>query len=116
MKNPFLIALASALVTAAAIKAAPALAETPADARTYISYVQTKDLDLSSEAGQRVLRQRLSQAARVVCGTASDFDVRGKNEVRHCRDDAIARATDQREALLDAAKRGAVIAVTAAAR
>jgi UrcA family protein len=110
MKNPFLIALASALITAGAIKAAPALAEAPAsNAQTYVSYVHTGDLELTSEAGQRALRQRLSQAAREVCGTASDFDLKGKNSVRECRNEAIARATDQREAVLSA-----VIAVTAA--
>lgn len=114
MKNPFVIALASALITAGAIKAAPALAETPApDAQTYVSYVHTSDLDLGSNAGQRVLGQRLSQAAREVCGTASDFDLEGKNAVRKCRDEAIARAADQREAALAASKRGAVIAITA---
>lgn len=115
MKNPFIIALVSALITAGVIKAAPAFAETPAaDVQTYTSYVQTRDLDLSSVSGQRVLEQRLAQAAREVCGTASDFDLQGKNAVRQCRDEAIGHATAEREAVLAAAKRGAVIAITAA--
>src|SRR5689334_8163972 len=112
MKNPFVIAIVSALITAGAIKAAPALAETPA-ANTYVSYVQTADLDLSSKAGQHQLEARIAQAAREVCGTPSDADLVGKNRVRDCRDEAIANATGRRDALLAAANRGAVLAVTA---
>ena len=70
MKNPFAIALVSALITAGALKAAPAFAETPAAPQTFVSYVQTADLDLSSEGGQRTLDHRLAQAAREVCGKA----------------------------------------------
>ena len=112
MKNPYLIALTAGLITAAAIKAAPALAE-PVEAQTYVSHVQTSDLDLSSTAGTRELQQRLTLAARDVCGTASDVDIAGKNDVRKCRDDALARASNDRAALIAAASRGAVIAITA---
>lgn len=111
MKNPFLIALASALITTAAIKAAPALAQESAPAETNISLVRTVDLDLGSEAGRRKLEQRLSLAAREVCGTASDVDVEGKNAVRKCRDETLAKAKAQLDARV--ADRG-VIAVTAA--
>ena len=64
MKNPYAIALASALITAGAIRAAPALAE-PASGefQTYVSYVKTADLDLSSDGGQRTLDRRVAQAA-----------------------------------------------------
>lgn len=113
MKNPYVIALASALITAGAIKAAPALAETPAAGQTYVSYVQTSDLDLSSESGQRKLDRRLAQAAREVCGTPSDVDLVGQNKARECRANAIEDAGAKREALLAAARRGAVIAITA---
>ena len=112
MKNPYLIALTAGLITAGAIKAAPAFAE-PVGAQTYISRVQTSDLDLSSASGTRELHQRLALAAREVCGTASDVDVAGKNDVRKCRDEALARATSDQSALLAAANRGAVIAITA---
>lgn len=91
MKTPILIALGSALVTAAAIKAAPALAQAPA-AEVNVSLVRTADLKLDSAAGQRVLDRRLAAAARQVCGTASDADLDGKNAVRHCRDEALTRA------------------------
>ena len=111
MKNPFLIALASALITTAAIKAAPALAQESAPAETNISLVRTADLDLGSEAGRRQLDQRLARAARDVCGTASDADVEGKNAVRKCRRETLAKARTQIEPVV--ADRGAVIAVAA---
>ncbi len=111
MRNAFTIALASALITTAAIKAAPALAETPT-AETNVSLVRTADLDLGSRAGRRQLDRRLANAAREVCGTASDVDLAGKNDVRHCRVETLAQARGQREAFV--AGRGAVIAVTAA--
>jgi UrcA family protein len=114
MKDTLRIIMISAIITAGAIKAAPVLAE-PAgsDAQTYTSYVHTSDIDLASQQGQRVLQQRLAQAAREVCGTASDVDVQGKNQVRECRKEALGRASGEREALLAAADRGATIAVTA---
>ena len=114
MKNPYAIAIASALITAGALKAAPALAEpVTADARTYVSYVQTSDLNLSSQDGQRALDRRLAQAAREVCGIPSDADLVGQNKARTCRADAIARTGSEREELLAAANRGAVVAITA---
>jgi UrcA family protein len=114
MKNPFVIALTAALITGAALKAVPAFAETVApEGQTYFSYVQTADLDLSSARGQRALDQRLAHAASDVCGTPSDADLVGQNKARQCRHDAVARASGDREALLAAANRGAVIAVTA---
>ena len=114
MKNPKAIALVSALITAGAIKAAPALAEPVSSAgQTYVSYVQTSDLNLSSEGGQRTLDRRLAHAAREVCGTPSDADLVSQNKARECRADAIARAASQNESVLAAAKRGAIVAITA---
>jgi UrcA family protein len=110
MKNAITIALVSALITTGAIKAAPALAQQPAS-DTNVSLVRTADLDLGSPEGQRKLEQRLARAAREVCGTASDFDVEGKNAVRECRDETIAKAKAQREVAI--AGRGGVVAVTA---
>lgn len=112
MKKPILIALASALITAGAIKAAPALAETPTTVQ--VAHVSTADLDLSSREGQRQLDQRINRAARDVCGAASDADLVGANEVRQCRHDVVAKAGAQREQLLAATTRGARIAITAA--
>jgi UrcA family protein len=111
MKKAIQIALVSALITTGAIKAAPALAQEPAS-ETNISLVRTGDLNLGSAEGQRTLDRRLAKAAREVCGTASDVDVAGKNDVRKCRDETLAKARGQSDAIV--AGRGAVIAVTAA--
>ncbi len=113
MKNAFTIALASALITTAVIKAAPALAQTPS-VETNVSLVRTADLDLSSDAGRRQLDVRLARAAREVCGTASDTDIQGKNEVRQCRADVLAQARANRDSVLAASQNKGFIAVTAA--
>lgn len=103
------IVLTSALITAAALKAVPALAET-GPAPVNISIVHTADLDLTSDAGRRQLDQRLTQAAREVCGEASDVDLEGKNDVRACRANVLAKA---RAEGVDLASRGAPITVAA---
>jgi UrcA family protein len=107
------IILGSALITAAAIKAAPALAE-PSNPAVNVSIVHTADLDLATEPGRRQLEHRLASAARQVCGVASDADLAGKNEVRRCRDDVLARARASRDALLASNARDATIKVAAA--
>ena len=93
------IVIASALITATVIKAAPAFAE-PATPDVNVSVVRTADLNLTDPAGQRALELRLVRAAQEVCGTASDVDLEGKNEVRACRNDVLARAHSQRDAIL----------------
>jgi UrcA family protein len=106
------IIIGSALITAAALKAVPALAE-PASHAVNVSIVHTTDLDLSTELGRRQLEQRLASAARQVCGAASDADLAGKNEVRRCRDDVLARAHASRDALLASNASNATIKVAA---
>ena len=81
------------LATLLAFTATPALAE-PVIAT---STVQTADLDLSSAKGQRALEQRLNQAVKDVCGTASDVDIAGKNEVRRCRVETLAIVAGERD-------------------
>jgi UrcA family protein len=105
------IILTSFAIATGVIKAAPALAQEPAAVN--VSLVRTADLDLGSRDGQRKLDHRLANAAREVCGTASDADLEGKNDVRKCRDDTLASARGQRQAVLAAAGRDATIAVTA---
>jgi UrcA family protein len=95
MKQTLRIIAVSALITGVAIKAAPALAEAPTQ---NVSIVRTADIDLSSKAGRGTLDHRLVVAASEVCGTASDADLVGKNEVRACRVEVLAeaRATGER--------------------
>ena len=88
------------LATLLAFTATPALAEPPV---TVSSTVQTADLDLSSQAGQRALNHRLSIAAKEVCGTASDVDVAGKNDVRKCRAETLANLAGERDQRIAAA-------------
>ncbi|WP_428630430.1 UrcA family protein [Sphingopyxis sp.] len=57
--------------------------------------VQHRDLDLRTEAGTRTLDRRIWRAAVTVCGTASDFDLKGKNDVRQCRTDTRSIASAQ---------------------
>jgi UrcA family protein len=90
MKQTLKIIAISALATAALIKGVPALAE--AGSAQNVSIVQTGDLDLSTSAGRSALDHRLVIAAREVCGTASDVDLAGKNQVRGCRSDVLAQA------------------------
>ena len=65
---------------------------------------------LGSTAGRRELDQRLAAAAREVCGSASDVDLAGKNDVRQCRVDVLARAKASGEQL---ANRGQPIRIAA---
>jgi UrcA family protein len=88
------------LATLLAFTATPALAEPPV---TVTSIVQTADLDLSSQAGQRALNHRLSLAAIEVCGTASDADIAGKNDVRQCRAEVLASVASDRDQRVAAA-------------
>ena len=114
MKQSLVYALVSALLTALLLTAAPAPAQSLAgEVQTHVSFVQTADLDLGTQAGQRQLQIRLARAAREVCGAASDADLKGQNQIRECRDEAIGRAAEQRDELLAAAGRGAAIAVIA---
>jgi UrcA family protein len=103
----------SFLITAVAIKGVPAVAE-PVSPAINVSLVHTADLDLSSPHGQRALDARLAHAANEVCGTASDADLAGKNDVYKCRNDVLANVRNQRGQLLAAAGRGAQIAIASA--
>lgn len=111
MKTPILIALSAGLVTAAVIRAAPALAE---PAAVHVSIVRTADLDLATGVGKRRLDHRLAIAASEACGTASDADLIGKKNVRRCREDALARARAQIDRLIAAGRVNPTVAVAAA--
>lgn len=88
------------IATLLAFTATPALAESPVVAT---SIVQTSDLDLSSQSGQRALDRRLNQAVKDVCGIASDADIAGKNDVRRCRAETLASLAEERDQRVAAA-------------
>jgi UrcA family protein len=103
------IIIASALITTAAIKAAPTFAE-PVNLDVNTTIVRTADLDLTTKAGQRVLDHRLVQAASEVCGAAADVDLAGQNKVRACRQSVLAEARAKSGQL---ASRGGTITIAA---
>lgn len=93
------------LATLLAFTATPALAEPPVIAT---ATVQTADLDLSSQAGRQALDHRLNVAVKDVCGTASDFDLAGKNDVRRCRVETLAGLSAERDQRIAAASRNPI--------
>ena len=80
--------------------ASPALAE---PAQPVTSFVQVGDLDLASEAGQRTLDKRLTQAIVEVCGDPSPADLVGQNKARSCRQELHARLDVERDQRIAAA-------------
>lgn len=89
MKRP---ALALAAAFGMAIAAQPALAESVT--------VQYKDLDLSTDAGQKELDSRIDAAARKVCGF-SDLSVGSRIPTKEARD-CVAEAKQKIEKRLAA--------------
>lgn len=71
----------------------PALAQTaPANAT---AVVQHSDLDLGTAAGAKTLQHRIWRAVVAVCGTTSEFDLAGKNDIRDCRRDTLRASSAQ---------------------
>ena len=55
--------------------------------------VATRDLVLTSPAGQRTLELRIARAASQLCDTANErFDAKVRTAQRHCREQAISTA------------------------
>lgn len=82
-----LLAAAIALATSATTAAQPQVQET-ASIR-----VATRDLNLTSAAGQRTLERRVARAASELCDTANErFDAKVRTAQRHCREQAISTA------------------------
>ena len=108
MINSFKIALTAFVITVSVIKGAPALAQDVSSQN--VSIVRTADLDLTSKAGRAQLDHRLVTAAYEVCGEASNVDLAGKNDIRACRADVLAKARADGQQL---ASRGAPILVAA---
>ena len=73
------------------------------------------DLNLASHLGQRTLEHRIAGAARVVCVYDDGKDVDLAIETNACRSDAIAGARPAYLAAVNAARRGTVTVMDAAA-
>ena len=74
--------------------------------------VQHKDLDLRTEAGAKALDRRIWRAVVEVCGTAADYDIAGKNDVRQCRRDTKRVASVQADVVVANASRDEPIRVS----
>jgi len=88
-----------------ALVSTPALAEPEVAAERRV-IVSTADLDLASAVGRGVLSRRLAHAVVEACGTASDADLAGQNEVRRCRDETSSRIAASRDRLVKQASMG----------
>ncbi len=88
------------------LTATPAMAEPEAPST---SIVRTADLDLASHAGKRALDRRISLAVAEVCGTASDADLVGQNQVRDCRLATRARVQNIVETRMANKDRGPIV-------
>ena len=88
----------------------------PASAQTAPSKpsvaVAHKDLDLRTAAGTKTLDRRIWRAVVEVCGTAADFDIAGKNDVRQCRRDTKRVASAQADVVVANASRDQLIQVS----
>ena len=93
-----------------AFVATPALAEPEAPTETRV-VVRTANLDLSSPAGQRNLDRRLAHAVIEACGTTSDADLAGSNDIRRCREETRARIAADRARLVELASRSGSIVI-----
>ncbi|MBE1529366.1 UrcA family protein [Sphingopyxis sp. OAS728] len=74
--------------------------------------VAHKDLDLRTPAGTKALDRRIWRAVVEVCGTAADFDIAGKNDVRQCRRDTKRVASAQADVVVASASQGQLIQVS----
>ncbi len=99
---------------AAATLGQPAFAQTASAERSAV--VQHSDLDLKTERGTKTLERRLWRAAVDVCGTASDADLAGKNDMRACRRETMAIASAQADIVVAGVSRGEPIRVTSIAK
>jgi UrcA family protein len=77
--------------------------------------VSYADLNLASDTGQRILESRIVRAARIVCVYDDSRDLDLAPEVNACRSDAVADARPAYAAAVNAARRGTVTVLDAAA-
>ena len=75
--------------------------------------VQHGDLDLGTPAGAKSLQHRVWRAVVAVCGTTSDFDVAGKNDIQHCRRDTLQVASAKADQAIARVSQGEPVRVAA---
>ncbi|MBA3678230.1 MAG: UrcA family protein [Sphingosinicella sp.] len=110
MKNLIAAAAFTAAIFAQSAMAQNALPQQDGSALISES-VDYSDLDLSNEAGRARLDHRIRIAIQQVCGTASDSDLEGKNEVRRCRAATRDRIANIRDIAIASAARPSPISI-----
>lgn len=103
---------ALAALAVAAVLVTPTVTQAAEGISVRVSYA---DLNLASDAGQSVLRGRIGQAARDVCGFEVSQALPIVIETNHCTSDAMNRAAPAYEAAVAAARRGTVTVLEGAA-
>jgi UrcA family protein len=88
-------------VMAAVSIAAPARA---ADSDTQSKVIHYRDLDLTTDAGETTLKQRIARAAANICGPADGRTLEDRARLDACRDNAIASASPQMNAVIASAR------------
>jgi len=105
--------LCTAAVLALAANPARA-ADAPERTSMTVSY---SDLDLTKEAGARILLNRIRVAAASVCGPAPDIrDIRAHEAYASCTDQAVATAVDSARSPVLAALAGRQVPTAMASR
>jgi len=105
MQKPLILAALAAVSIGQPVSAQTA----PANPSVAVAH---KDLDLRTAAGTQALDRRIWRAVVEVCGTAPDFDIAGKNDVRQCRRDTKAVASAQADVVVANASQGQLIQVS----
>ncbi len=72
--------------------------------------VSARGLDLGRAADVVKLERRIARAARAVCGSAPDWDLKGQIAADRCRTATIVATTAQRDRLVAAARAPALAA------
>ena len=102
-----------AALAALAFTAVPAASAPQAPAGSATVAVHFADLDLNSRAGVAKLDRRIRAAVETACGSASSFDVRGKNQVRKCREETLTVVAAQRDQVIASFLRASQIRLAA---
>jgi UrcA family protein len=93
----FVLTASALVITTAATLSSPARA---ADTDTRSTLVRYNDLDLTTDAGEAQLKQRVARAAKAVCGPLDGRTLADHERFDTCRGNAIASASPQMNAVI----------------
>lgn len=96
---------ALAALAVAAVLVTPTVTQAAESSSVRLSYA---DLNLAADSGQSILRSRIGEAARDVCGAELSQVLPIVIAGKHCTSDAMIRAEPAYEAAVAAARHGTV--------